>query len=64
MGEENLWPNWESSPCEKCKRICVNQFLDKYASILYLWRALYWKENVICTECVDELTEEEKKKLK
>jgi len=57
--EKNIWPEWESGECESCKEICVNQFLDKYSSIAYLWRASYWKKSVICTCCVDDLTENE-----
>ena len=61
---DNLWPDWESGECEKCGKIYVNQFLDKNSSILNLWRAGYWKENIICTYCVDDLTEKERENLK
>jgi len=61
---DNLWPDWESGECELCGRICVNQFLEKNSNLLNLWRARYWKENIICTSCVDDLTEKEKEKLK
>jgi hypothetical protein len=62
--EINLWPDWTEGKCEICGEICVNQFLEKYGCIVYRWRAKYWKENVICTCCVDDLTDEEKDKLK
>lgn len=64
MEEINLWPNWELGACEICGETCCNQFLEKYWYMGNLWRAKYWKENVICTCCVDELTDEEKEKLK
>ena len=61
--QKNPWGDWESGACEICGDICINQFLEGFGYLGYLWRAIYWKKNVVCTRCVDDLTEEERDKL-